>query len=91
MAQDVQSPIPMTLDWTVRQATVSKENEYPGAERALTTQAIVELTEANVSTVSDASRWDREVAFLREQSGQSGREIAQDEVDDLIDLSTLMA
>lgn len=67
------------------------DDDYPGAERALTQQAIVELTEANLSTASDNSEWGQEVQFLRESDGARRGTLPQDEVDAVIDLSTLMA
>lgn len=67
------------------------DNDYPGAERALTRQAIVELTEANLSTASHESEWDQEVEFLRESDDDRRGTLPQAEVDAVIDLSTLMA
>jgi hypothetical protein len=70
---------------------MSNESNYPGAERALTRQAIVELTEANLSTASHEEEWDQEVEFLRESDGDRRGAMRQAEVDAVIDLSTLMA
>lgn len=63
-------------------------NELDGT---LDAQAIVELTEANISTAGDGVEWEREVAFLRESGEDAASGAAQSEVGDIMDLSTALA
>lgn len=67
------------------------ENDYPGAGGTLATQAIVELTEANLSAASDESEWSQEVAFLREGDDARQGNTTTAEFEEVIDLSTLLA
>lgn len=56
--------------------------------RVVEAYALIDLAEANVSSVTDAAAWDQEVAFL-----QRGRPDSSSDggVDDTLALTTLLA
>lgn len=70
---------------------MSTEYDHCGADDTLTTQAIVELTEANLSSASDEPEWSQEVRFLREDDEARQGDRRSAEVDEVIDLSTLLS
>ena len=65
------------------------EQNYSGADSSMATQAIVELTEANLPAGSGEAEWAEELAFLSGSTPQD--RISPAEVDEVIDLSTLLA
>ncbi len=69
-------------------STDYSSNELDGT---LTAQAIVELTEANVSPVGHGAEWEREVAFLRDSGDDAAFGAFQSEVGEVMDLSSVLA
>lgn len=67
------------------------ERYYSGADGTQATQAIVELTEANIPAVSGEAAWAEELGFLDHSAGPWCDALSDTEVDEVIDLSSLLA
>lgn len=59
-------------------------------DTAFTAQAIIELTEANVSANGDGDEWEREVAFLHESANEAS-DASPDDLDEAIEFATALA
>jgi hypothetical protein len=59
-------------------------------DTAVTAQAIIELTEANVSASGHGDEWQREVAFLHD-SADIGPGSQSDDLDEMIEFATALA
>ncbi|HEY8601325.1 MAG TPA: hypothetical protein VIL85_23055 [Thermomicrobiales bacterium] len=61
-----------------------------GADAVITTQAIIELTEANVSSAGHGDEWEREVAFLHDSAAGDAPGAGLIEFGDTIELATAL-
>lgn len=60
-------------------------------DTAFTAQAIIELTEANVSSNGHGDEWQREVAFLHDPPDETAPGSRPDDFDEMIELATALA
>ena len=66
-----------------------REQDYFGGNDSLAAQVIIDLTEANLPAGTGDAEWAEELAFLRGSTGQE--RIVHPDVDEVLDLSTLLA
>lgn len=74
----------------VRQMKMAAESTNTEGHSAFTAQAIIDLTEANVSAAGHGTDWEREVAFLHDSTEESAGP-SQAEFGEAIDLSIALA
>ena len=77
-------------DGTVRQEAMSESSTNDERERAFTAQAIIDLTEANVSASGHGDEWQREVAFLHDSTDGAPNARSTD-LDEMVEFATALA
>lgn len=79
------------VDGPVRRGAMAMDSPNDEYDTLLTTQAIIELTEANVSASGHGDEWEREVTFLHDSAADKAPGPGSDDLGEVLDLATALA